>query len=761
MDNTEEKRLCKKCGKRLPSSNNFCMYCGCNNNISDEELAALQTTTDKNLHSQSKQELLNKSIAAKDRPLNIEKGASDSPSKKRPPEEKGNLPLITKLIYVFMLLVIVVMSTVLVFNTKNMFFNNFKYDLDKYDKFVSYNNNTFIGLKDNKIEIIGEKTGFNKKDFEKIDKINKQRVLDIGIFYGSSDDNVYIKTNKGLYDITSYGSIDVERLDEPKDNLLEDINVELKNNVTLDGKYYSIVDDNSYFIKDGSLYKNVLVERYHYEKGKGMYNIYTSEKVIDASELDMTNPRIVDSSTSNDSIVILGDDIIKAYIKGVLVSSIDRFTIGKEEYKISDFKYIFYHDGDVSLVDKSNRLFEKDIGEYLNTRTYTSYGFYSRDTKTVKEASEQDLNQNINIYRSGTHNSLYYLFFPLKDNYKAILILLGILILIVGVMYFCKEKPFLISFGLLSGTILVIIILYFVYYLTQQTQSVKIGEIIKAFIGFAPEVLLVGFITTIIKEIAAYISEKLNIETIYHFTLIAISLIISLIAFTEVTDEPFISVVVIGIIWTFICYNDEDYVNNNMNIIKLIPVLGILVGSIVLTFILSNMLGIANYYFYIIIIAFCFAYYLVLNDSITIGNSMFKMLKGNSVIIMGVVSIIMTFGIEFLNTLGEDNEYQRKFAMEIVGILIKYGFSLIAFILVIGSIIGILLFAISKAGVLLNKIDNRILKVFIYFVIMIVFVSLIIYLIPQIENVFYYILKLLFKTNAKDPTSLFLSSFGI
>ena len=121
----------------------------------------------------------------------------------------------------------------------------------------------------------------------------------------------------------------------------------------------------------------------------------------------------------------------------------------------------------------------------------------------------------------------------------------------------------------------------------------------------------------------------------------------------------------------------------------------------------------------------------------------------------------MTFGIEFLNTLGEDNEYQRKFAMEIVGILIKYGFSLIAFILVIGSIIGILLFAISKAGVLLNKIDNRIIKVFIYFVIMIVFVSLIIYLIPQIENVFYYILKLLFKTNATDPTSLFLSSFGI
>jgi len=27
MNNTEEVRLCKKCGKRLPSSNNFCMYC--------------------------------------------------------------------------------------------------------------------------------------------------------------------------------------------------------------------------------------------------------------------------------------------------------------------------------------------------------------------------------------------------------------------------------------------------------------------------------------------------------------------------------------------------------------------------------------------------------------------------------------------------------------------------------------------------------------------------------------------------------------
>jgi len=67
MNNTEEVRLCKKCGKRLPSSNNFCMYCGCNNNLTDEELEDLKNINSGNIHTQNKQELLNKSINAKDR----------------------------------------------------------------------------------------------------------------------------------------------------------------------------------------------------------------------------------------------------------------------------------------------------------------------------------------------------------------------------------------------------------------------------------------------------------------------------------------------------------------------------------------------------------------------------------------------------------------------------------------------------------------------------------------------------------------------
>ena len=50
MNNTEEAvRLCKKCGKRLPSSNNFCMYCGYNNNLNDEELEALKSINANNI----------------------------------------------------------------------------------------------------------------------------------------------------------------------------------------------------------------------------------------------------------------------------------------------------------------------------------------------------------------------------------------------------------------------------------------------------------------------------------------------------------------------------------------------------------------------------------------------------------------------------------------------------------------------------------------------------------------------------------------
>lgn len=764
MDNTEEKRLCKKCGKRLPSSNNFCMYCGCNNNISDEELADLQSVNDKNLHSQSKQELLNKSIAAKDRPLNIEKGASNSPGKKIPPEERGKLPLIAKLIYLFMLLVIIIMSTVLAFNTNNMFFNKFKYNFDNYDKYVNLNNETFIGLKNNKIEIIGDKSTFSDSNLEIIDKINKQKVLDIGKFNDYSSNYIYLKTKKGLYSVADYGTISLEKTKELSDDLLTDINVGLNRNESLDGKYYSIIGEDSYFIKDDSLYKSVLVEKYHYDKEKEtLSNLYTSEKVIDKSELDITNPKIVDIYSSNDSIVILGDNTIKTYTKGTLVSSVDKFTIGDKEYNISDFKYIFYNNGKVSLVDENNRIFKKDIGTNLNISNYDNYGYYyyGKSNQAVPKAKAKDLNQNITINRNGTHNSLYFKFSPLKDNYKTTLIVLGIIILLVGAMYFCKEKPFLISMGILSGVSFVLILIYLAYYLSQTKVNIKIDDVIKQLFSYIPYVLLSGYILTLIKEIVAYISEKLNVETIYHFVLIALALITSMLALVVVNESTFMAAAAIGIMWTYICFNDEDYVSNNTDIIKLIPILGILIGSLVFGVILSNMLEVANYYFYIIVIAFCFAYYLALNNSITIGNSIFKMFKANSVIIFSLVAVVVSLVFSLISLFGKDSAYFTKLVTETIWAMIKSVFCLLAALLVIGTIAGILLFLISKLGILLNKINNRPLKVFIYFVIMIVFVSFIMYLMPQIESLLEYILRILLKINSNDPLNLASSSLGL
>ena len=44
----------------VASSNNFCMYCGYNNNLNDDELEALKSINANNIHTQNKQELLNK-----------------------------------------------------------------------------------------------------------------------------------------------------------------------------------------------------------------------------------------------------------------------------------------------------------------------------------------------------------------------------------------------------------------------------------------------------------------------------------------------------------------------------------------------------------------------------------------------------------------------------------------------------------------------------------------------------------------------------
>ena len=203
MNETEEKRVCQKCGKRLPSSNNFCMYCGCN----DEELESLKDINASNIHTQNKQELLNKSINAKDRELVISNGKSDAVDTNEEDEKIRHInkknSLKNNLIYVFILLDVILISTVLLIKSDGLLYEKFKYDLENYDRVINFNNTDFIVLDNNKIKVFGE--NISKNDDTALKKLSKYEILDIR--RTSPSENVLLAETKDTLYILSSTSI--------------------------------------------------------------------------------------------------------------------------------------------------------------------------------------------------------------------------------------------------------------------------------------------------------------------------------------------------------------------------------------------------------------------------------------------------------------------------------------------------------------------------------------------------------------------------
>ena len=85
----EEKRLCKKCGQRLPSKSGFCMYCGTDNSI---------TSVQHELEKQNNEQLKKYKVI----------------------ESQKHKPL-WYLIFLLLLIDIIVISTIMIFNTNNMY----------------------------------------------------------------------------------------------------------------------------------------------------------------------------------------------------------------------------------------------------------------------------------------------------------------------------------------------------------------------------------------------------------------------------------------------------------------------------------------------------------------------------------------------------------------------------------------------------------------------------------------------------------------
>ena len=779
MNNSEETRLCKKCGKRLPSSNNFCMYCGCNNNLNDDELEALKDISSNNIHTQSKQELLNKGIAAKDRELVI--GGKSSSIKKdskktsvknvRSKDEK--IPLTSKLIYVFMILDVIALSIILMFNMNGLLFEAFKYDLNDYDTVVNIKNTSFLGLKNNKITVMSEDEDLNGIDFE---KINNEKVLGIAEDDDYNGKTIYIETKKNFYTITGVTfDLDEEENEKPSDDFYKDLNTNLLDKESKDDEYYTILGNTNY-IKDGSLYKTVSDKtsiydyygRYSNSKKSNYYDYkstYHSEIVLNS--INMDDPEILFNSPTGNSVIIKGKDEINVYTEGVLIQSINKVTANGRTYNISDFKYILFEDSKFLFVRNNGATIEY----YYDNSIINVAEMYGPDSRKFRSKYPNQLNLNVNVDNSiksdefsasitdSNYKQLAKSFLDFSNfNKNDILILIAILVAIA--LFFYELYRFRVASFIVAT--LTTTALFFVYYTILQIvgsvvfssiDNFKLMDFLKTLMLSIPGLFVISWYITQLRSIVNYITFKFNIETVYHFILMFIGVSCFLTAVGLFTNNLVFIIVLPGLVYGFMALNDEDYIEYNIDSKTLIELFATLFISLAVGFGLCLALKLCQYYLFIIVVAFAIACFIVMFDSDSLFDHIRRCFLSFGMLFM-IIAYIIISGIVTIA------RYISAVGFEGLGKTLKLYFGLTTvltiYVIYIALVIAITVFLLKVfTAPLTYKIKNRILKIFIYTIVMVLVVVGFILLLPQLNTMLFRILACLF--DIQD----YLSSFNL
>lgn len=700
MNGVEEKRLCRKCGKRLPSSNNFCMFCGCNNDLPEEQ--QLENSAE--------------NLAEK----NHEKIYS----------QRESNSLTHKMVYIFIMLDIIFISFILYNSRDKMFYKKFTYNLDHYDKVINLDNNSFLALKNKKIKVLGD-SNFEK---DEIEKINKNEVLDIGESYPGSGE-IFIEINNKVYFSRSYfSSLDEKEIKNMSGNLYKDINNEIYNKTNENDDYYNIISDN-YFIKDGSLYKNEPSDSF----GNYFYytNKYKSTLVLDKDGLDIENPVIIGSIGGQKNILVKGDNVIKVFADGRLVRSIDKVVYNNKEYEISDFKYVLYNNSLLFVCKNGYQI--KYKSSLLTTSRYGDVGTTNKVDSKALVVDDNNNNFKINY----------------DINYKGIIVLIIAVVLLLSLLYYFRDSQFLFSSFVVTGYFFLLYLILLLYS-TSKTSDPDYWYNIKASFYAIPIEFLLALMVVQIREIAKYILYKLNIETIYHFPIMVLSCASFYLATGYLANESSILLVLPGIMWVFFASNDEIDLEYDFSKNDLIKVILIICANFILAAVCSSVFHIAPYFLCILIVSFSISCCMILNDDISIIEYFRRLVVANVCLFLSsIVTIILGIISVFrLGSLAGDSSIFDLFKDTLVH-LIGTQFLEIVFILAVLFIISIVLYFVQPLLKNFIKSNNRLLKILIMMLVMIVITSIVVVLIPYMTDLYTYLYKLIFNSKASTSTSLF------
>ena len=299
------------------------------------------------------------------------------------------------------------------------------------------------------------------------------------------------------------------------------------------------------------------------------------------------------------------------------------------------------------------------------------------------------------------------------------------ILILIGVMYFVREFSFIKSSLTAAGVLTVFYLIISIYLFFKLNRKIDdIEEIIKSSIDYFFICIAAGVLIAQIKEIVRYVSFKFNIETIYHFFLLFIGISSTLLAIGLLTGQGLVALLLPGLIWAFLCSNDETYEEYDYNLKRLGIVLILLLVSIIVCLIICYVFHICNYYLYILITAFTLSCFSMFSDSHSFSLYIGNMIKAFAVLFMAeLISIIGTIKAVLSVDSSMGKQYAER-ALEAGWNLVKVNCYLIVWLLILCLVIAIMLFIVDRIfSRLVNIINNRLIKIFVYMIILTVFVS--------------------------------------
>lgn len=671
----EEKRVCKKCEKRLPNKSYFCMYCG-----TDNAPTSVQ--------------------------VEYEKANNESLKKYTVIEGKKQSPL---WYIIFMLLVIDVIAVnfTLIKHHNDIYKKVNSAKFQYYEKSYYLGEDAYLAVKDNKVRIIGS----NRMKYSNItNELRKHEITDVQQVNDFYHEEIYARTSKGkIYIIDDTEITEVESDTEYMD-VYHYINSKT-NNCYNDTEYIELDDEAYYF--DPTVNEIKYIEDSKYVLNNERYCMsFIKTTAITSDELNLENPELVYQSYDGRKIILKDDKELVTIRSGTIEERLKEIKIKESTVKVEDIKAIFYINNKYLIIDKKDNIYNE------------------------KYSIEEELS-SIGISGSIPVPDLEYMIKYQKEELFELIAILVVLIVDVIFLYRMSDNHTFSKIMSLSGMLMIEFVIYMLIK-AQGIDFISSGKVFMLLLEALFQLYLVLIIasTAIVQmsELTIKLLDFIKFRNIFSYfpTFLAIISVFLSVLISD-ANGAFFAVFLLGTYWSYLTETEELDIDLFITPSSYVPIAVLTGANIILFFVLLDIFKISNYFVMLFFLAILFAIYLASRPNLAKKELTGKSIKSLLVIIMTlVVNFISTlFTMNLFTVLQKDDGTIMKAVLALGFKDVLYLVVTFAVLVLISSVLRIIHKVIKKVC----KNTNSVVQGLIFSMIALVLFAIITYFYPEIVNI--------------------------